>query len=214
MPRIAVLISGEGTNLQALIDAAGTQVLDARIGVVVSNRAAARGLERARCAGIPTEYLGAARGMERHTYDSALAELLARYAPDFVVLAGFMRIFTPEFVALFDGRMLNVHPALLPAHRGLDTHRRVLEAGDRWHGATVHFVTAELDAGPSIIQYRLPVRATDTADTLAQRVHVGEHVILPRAAGWLAAQRLRLVDGRVMLDGRTLSEPVVVKEEK
>ena len=151
--------------------------------------------------------------MDRRAYDSALAKLLARYAPDFIVLAGFMRIFTPEFAALFAGRMLNIHPALLPLHRGLDTHRRALEAGDRWHGATVHFVTAELDAGPRIIQYRVRVRAEDTIETLAERVHVGEHIILPRAVAWLATGRLSLADGQVMLDGRGLSEPIVVEED-
>jgi phosphoribosylglycinamide formyltransferase 1 len=214
VPRIAVLISGEGTNLQALMDAEQAGTLGAHIGVVVSNRSTARGLDRARGAAIPAEHLPAARGMSRAAYDNALAELLARYAPSLIVLAGFMRILTPEFVALFRGRMLNVHPALLPLHRGLDTHRRVLEAGDRWHGATVHFVTSELDAGPRIIQYRLPVRTEDSVESLAQRVHVGEHIILPRAVAWLSAGRLSLADRQVILDGHVLLEPVVVEEDR
>src|SRR5690606_3019199 len=129
-------------------------------------RGAARGLERARTAGIPAEHLGG-KGVERAAYDAALAELLARYAPDLIVLAGFMRIFTPEFVARYEGRMLNIHPSLLPAYPGLDTHRRALDAGEAWHGATVHFVTADLDAGPAIVQYRIAVRADDTVETLA-----------------------------------------------
>jgi phosphoribosylglycinamide formyltransferase-1 len=211
--RVAVLISGEGTNLQALIDSARAGELGAEIVAVVSNRGAARGLERARTAGIEALHLPATRGMERAEYDAALAALLAPRAPDLLVLAGFMRILTPEFVERYAGRMLNIHPALLPKFPGLDTHRRVLEAGDAQHGATVHFVTAELDAGPSIIQYRLAVRPGDTPESLAQRVHVGEHIILPRAVRWFAEGRLRLERGSVMLDGRALTEPVVIDEE-
>jgi len=211
--RVAVLISGEGTNLQALIDAAQAEQLGARIVAVVSNRAGARGLERASGAGIEALYLPAARGQGRADYDAALAALLAPRRPDLIVLAGFMRIFAPAFVELYAGRMLNIHPSLLPKHPGLDTHRRVLEAGDSWHGATVHFVTAELDAGPAIIRYRLPVRPGDTAASLAQRVHVGEHIILPRAVSWFAAGRLRLEGGSVMLDGQALPAPVSIDEE-
>ena len=211
--RVAVLISGEGTNLQALIDAAQAEQLGARIVAVVSNRAGARGLERASGAGIEALYLPAARGQGRADYDAALAALLAPRKPDLIVLAGFMRIFAPAFVELYAGRMLNIHPSLLPKHPGLDTHRRVLEAGDSWHGATVHFVTAELDAGPAIIRYRLPVRPGDTAASLAQRVHVGEHIILPRAVSWFAAGRLRLEGGSVMLDGQALPAPVSIDEE-
>jgi len=211
--RVAVLISGEGSNLQALIDAARTGQLGARIVTVVSNRGAARGLERARAAGIEALHLGAVRGQERADYDAALAALLAPREPDLVVLAGFMRILGPRFVEIYRGRMLNLHPSLLPNYPGLDTHRRVLEAADEWHGATVHFVTDELDGGPAVIQYRLPVSGGDTADSLAQRVHRGEHLILPRAVSWFAAGRLRLAGGSVMLDGRALDAPVSVDEE-
>lgn len=211
--RVAVLISGEGSNLQALIDAARAEELGARIVAVVSNRGAARGLERARAAGIEALHLPAARGEERSAYDAALAALLAAREPDLVVLAGFMRILGAELVERFAGRMLNIHPSLLPKYPGLDTHRRVLEAGERRHGATVHFVTAELDAGPAVIQYRLAVRALDTPESLAKRVHVGEHIILPRAVSWFAAGRLRLVGASVMLDGRALNAPVVIDEE-
>jgi phosphoribosylglycinamide formyltransferase-1 len=210
--RVAVLISGEGSNLQALIDAERAEKLGARIVAVVSNSRAARGLERARAAGIEALHLGA-RGQERADYDAALADLLASREPELVVLAGFMRILGAKFVELYAGRMLNLHPSLLPKYPGLDTHRRVLEAGDQWHGATVHFVTMELDAGPPIIQYRLRVRPGDTADSLAQRVHVGEHIILPRAVSWFAAGRLRLSGASVMLDGRALHEPVAIDEE-
>jgi phosphoribosylglycinamide formyltransferase-1 len=212
--RIAVLISGEGTNLQALIDAARGGRLGAEIVAVVSNRSAARGLTRARDAGIEALHLPAVRGQQRTDYDAALAALLAPHAPDLLVLAGFMRIFGAPFVERYAGRIVNIHPSLLPKFPGLDTHRRVLEAGERWHGATVHFVTAELDAGPAIIQYRLAVRPGDTADSLAERVHVGEHIILPRAVSWFAAGRLRLAGRSVMLDGRALDGPVSIDEER
>lgn len=210
--RVAVLISGEGSNLQALIDAAQAGQLGASIVTVVSNRSAARGLERARAAGIEALHLGAVRGQERADYDAALAALLAPREPDLIVLAGFMRILSPKFVELYEGRMLNLHPSLLPKYPGLDTHRRVLATSDQWHGATVHFVTDELDGGPAVVQYRLPVLANDTEGSLAQRVHKGEHIILPRAVSWFAAGRLRLAGGSVMLDGRALEAPVSVDE--
>jgi phosphoribosylglycinamide formyltransferase 1 len=212
-PRIVVLISGEGSNLQAIIDATRARRIAGSIVLVVSNRAAARGLERARAAGIPAKHLGAAPFADRAAYDAALTALLAEHEPDVVVLAGFMRIVGAEFVARFAGRALNVHPSLLPKYPGVDTHRRVLEAGDREHGATVHLVTNDLDMGPRVIQYRLAVRPDDTPESLQQRVHVGEHLILPRAVDWLATGRLKLAAGAVMLDGRALSEPVVVGEE-
>jgi phosphoribosylglycinamide formyltransferase 1 len=210
-PRVAVLISGEGTNLQALIDGVTARKIAGEIAVVVSNRAAARGLERARAAGIPAEYLPAQRGSERAAYDRALGDLLDRYAPDLVVLAGFMRILSPEFVARFAGRLLNLHPSLLPKYPGLDTHRLVLENADAMHGATVHFVTAELDAGPAVIQYRISVRPGEAMESLVARVHAGEHVILPRAVDWFTTGRLRLDGDAVMLDDVRLREPVIVE---
>jgi len=212
-PRIAVLISGEGTNLQALIDAVAARRIAGDIALVVSNRAAARGLERARAAGIPTEYLPAQRDAGRAVYDRALAELLDGHSPALVVLAGFMRILTPEFVARFAGRLLNLHPSLLPKYPGLDTHRLVLENHDRVHGATVHFVTAELDGGPAVIQYRIAVRADESIDSLVARVHAGEHLILPRAVDWFLTGRLRLDGEAVMLDGKRLQQPVIVEGE-
>jgi phosphoribosylglycinamide formyltransferase-1 len=211
--RLAVLISGEGTNLQALIDAARAGLLGTEIAVVISNRSAARGLDRARSAGIAARHLGAG-GQDREAYDSALAAEIAAHGAEVVVLAGFMRILGARFVDAFAGRILNVHPSLLPAYPGLDTHRRVLEAGEHRHGATVHFVTADLDAGPAVIQYRLVIRDGDTTESLAQRVHVGEHIILPRATAWLAAGRLSLLNGCVMLDAQPLRSPVVVDEER
>jgi phosphoribosylglycinamide formyltransferase-1 len=211
--RVAVLISGEGTNLQALIDANRSRAIAGNIVVVVSNRATARGLERAKAAGIPALHLPAQRGAARAAYDEALAAALEPHAPDLLVLAGFMRILSPAFVVRFHGRVLNIHPSLLPKYPGLETHRQVLDNGDLEHGATVHFVTAELDAGPAVIQYRIPVRAGETLESLVARVHAGEHVILPRAVDWFASGRLRLQDEAVMLDGKRLAGPVIVEGE-
>jgi phosphoribosylglycinamide formyltransferase 1 len=212
--RVAVLISGEGSNLQALLDSSRTGTLGgAEICVVVSNRAAARGLIRARDAGVPARHLGG-KDMTREAYDAALSALLADYSPDLLVLAGFMRILSPGFADAYAGRLLNIHPSLLPAYPGLDTHRRVLDAGERWHGATVHFVTSELDAGPAVLQYRLAIRNDDTVESLAARVHVGEHLMLPRAVEWFVGGRLRLENGSVMLDGQRLSQPVIMEERK
>jgi phosphoribosylglycinamide formyltransferase-1 len=209
--RVAVLVSGEGTNLQALIDASRARSIAGSIVAVVSNRAAARGLERARAAGIAALHVPAQRGDARAAYDEALAAALEPYDPDLLVLAGFMRILSPAFVARYQGRMLNVHPSLLPKYPGLDTHRQVLDNGDLEHGATVHFVTAELDAGPAIIQYRIRVRAAETLESLVARVHAGEHVILPRAVDWFASGRLRLLGEAVMLDGKRLAGPVIME---
>ena len=209
--RVAVLISGEGTNLQALIDASRSRTMAASIVVVVSNRAAARGLERAKAAGIPALHVPVLRGSSRGAYDETLAAALEPYAPDLLVLAGFMRILSAAFVARFHGRLLNIHPSLLPKYPGLETHRQVLENGDREHGATVHFVTADLDAGPAVVQYRIAVRAGETLESLVNRVHAGEHVILPRAVDWFASGRLRLRGEAVMLDGKRLPGPVIVE---
>jgi phosphoribosylglycinamide formyltransferase 1 len=211
---LVVLISGQGTNLQALIDAARAGEIPARVRAVFSDRPAAPGLERARAAGIDAHHFGARGFPDRAAYDTALAAAIEEYHPDLVVLAGFMRVLGPELVRGFAGRLINIHPSLLPRFRGLDTHRRVLDAGDALHGATVHFVTNELDAGPRIIQYQIVVREEDTAETLAQRVHAGEYVILPRAVRWFAEGRLRLADGAIMLDGKLLNEPVLVEGDE
>jgi phosphoribosylglycinamide formyltransferase 1 len=209
-PRVAVLISGEGSNLQALLDAERAGHLGAHVALVVCDRAGARGLDRARAAGVEARHLPAA-GQRREAYDERLGAVLADHAPELVVLAGFMRILGAAFVERLAGRLINLHPSLLPAYRGLDTHRRVLAAGERWHGATVHFVTAELDAGPPILQYRIPVRAGDTEATLSARVHVGEHIILPRTVEWFAAGRLSLEGSSAILDGAALTQPIIME---
>lgn len=214
---IVVLISGGGSNLQALIDAAQADTLPVVIRAVISNRADAFGLTRAARAGIPAQTLSHRDFASRADYDAALAALIERAAPDLgeraapalVVLAGFMRILTPAFVSRFHGRLFNIHPSLLPKYPGLHTHERVLAAGDTEHGATVHFVTEELDGGPAIIQARVPVWPDDDADRLAARVLVQEHRIYPQAVRWFAEGRLHLGgDGRAVLDDRPLRGPV------
>lgn len=211
---VVVLVSGSGSNLQALIDAQ-TQGLPIRIQAVVSNEANAFGLDRARKHGIPAEVLSHRDFEDRSAYDAALESLIDRYAPELVVLAGFMRILTPEFVRHYQGRMLNIHPSLLPKLRGLQTHRRALEAREAEHGASVHFVTPELDGGPVVIQARVPVLPGDDAPRLAARVLTQEHIIYPMAVGWFAEGRLTLeADGRPYLDGHAMTGPVVVADRQ
>jgi phosphoribosylglycinamide formyltransferase-1 len=210
-PRLAVLISGSGSNLQALIDAQQAGHLPVEIAVVISNRADAYGLQRAHRARIATEVLSHRGFASREDYDTALQTRLGAHRPDLVALAGFMRILTADFVARWQGRMLNIHPSLLPRHRGLHTHQRALDAGDPVHGATVHFVTAELDGGPALVQAQVPVRPDDDADRLAARVLAQEHRIYPLAVRWVAEGRARLGDdGRARLDGAPLDEPVII----
>lgn len=204
----AVLISGSGSNLQAIIDEVAAERLDLDVSVVLSNQRDAHGLERARKAGIATECLPHQEFATRELYDAALVETLDRYQPDLIILAGFMRILTGTFVNHYGGRVLNIHPSLLPKFPGLDTHERAIEAGEKWHGCTVHFVTEDLDGGPPIIQGRVPVMPDDSAATLAARVLEVEHRIYPEAARMFAAGRLELRDGAAWLDGEPLAEPV------
>jgi phosphoribosylglycinamide formyltransferase 1 len=207
-PSAAVLISGGGTNLQAFIDAVRRGQLQLELKVVASNNADAYGLQRARAAGIPTQCVAGAAFANRSDYDRALLDALAPYRPGLVLLAGFMRILTTAFLTHYDGRILNIHPSLLPRFPGLDTHRRALDAGDRWHGCTVHFVTEQLDGGPRIIQGRVPVLADDTASRLAERVLAVEHRIYPQAAALVASGRVVCRDGEAWLDGKRLAEPL------
>jgi phosphoribosylglycinamide formyltransferase-1 len=207
---VVVLISGGGTNLQALIDAAAAGQPFAIVGVV-SNRPDAFGLTRAQRAGIPTVVVDHAGYPDRESFETALADRVDRFGPGLVCLAGFMRILTPGFVGHYRGRMLNIHPSLLPRYRGLHTHQRAIDAGDAEHGATVHFVTEELDGGPRIVRARVPVLAGDTAEVLAARVLEKEHRIYPLAVRWFAEGRLRLVAAGAELDGRVLAEPVALE---
>ncbi|MBH3340505.1 phosphoribosylglycinamide formyltransferase [Pseudomonas mendocina] len=201
---VVVLISGSGSNLQALIDSLGYDGNPARIAAVISNRADAYGLQRAQRAGIATELLDHKQFDGREAFDAALILAIDAHQPDLVVLAGFMRILTPGFVQHYAGRLLNIHPSLLPRHKGLHTHQRALEAGDSEHGCSVHFVTEELDGGPLVVQAVLPVTADDTVESLASRVHQQEHQIYPLAVRWFAEGRLRLGAQGAMLDGQPL----------
>lgn len=201
---IVVLISGSGSNLQALLDHFADQPDKARISAVISNRADAYGLERARAADVPTHVVSHHDFPDRSSFDQAMAKQIDRYQPDLVILAGFMRILTPEFTDHYTGRLFNIHPSLLPRHKGLNTHQRALDAGDREHGCSVHFVTSELDGGPVIIQARTAIRPGDDADSLAQRVHQLEHQIYPLAAQWFVDGRLQLEPQGVVLDNMPL----------
>jgi len=205
---LVVLISGNGSNLQAIMDAIEGGELPARIRVVISNQPEAYGLERARRGEISTAVLRHRDYPERTTYDAALQQLIDHYQPDLVVLAGFMRILTPALVAHYAGRMLIIHPSLLPAFTGLDTHQRAIDASATEHGASVHFVTAELDSGPVIIQARVPVSPQDTATTLAAKVHTQEHRIYPLAIRWFAQGRIRMQDSQIFFDGQPLRKPI------
>ncbi len=208
MTRLAILISGSGTNLQAFIDAVANGSLAVEISVVLSNRADAYGLTRARNAGIPTECVHNDSFPDRAAFDEAMGSALERHQPDLLILAGFMRILGSTFVKRFEGRILNIHPALLPNYPGLNTHRRAIDAGDKWHGSTVHFVTEELDAGPMILQGRVPVLSDDTESLLSARVQAVEHKIYPEATALLASGRLELRDGEPWLDGSKLDQPL------
>ncbi len=197
MKRIVVLISGQGSNLDAIVRASEVEDWPGRVVAVISNRADARGLATAQARGLATEVLDHKAFADRASFDAALAEAIDRHAPDLVVLAGFMRILTPGLVRRYEGRMLNIHPSLLPAFTGLHTHRRAIEAGCKVAGATVHFVTAELDHGPILAQAVVPVLAGDDEGALARRVLVAEHVLYPRAVGWFVRGKLQWRDGRV-----------------
>jgi phosphoribosylglycinamide formyltransferase-1 len=212
MPRplpVTVLISGRGSNMAAIAEAGQAGRIPAVVTAVISDRAGAAGLALARRLGIAADALEPAPGMDRQAYGELLAETVQAHRPGLVALAGFMRILDPAFTGLFAGRLLNIHPSLLPHYPGLHTHRRVLESGDRVHGCTVHFVTEQLDAGPRIIQARVPVLDHDDEQSLSARVQRWEHIIYPESVGWFATGRLTMHDGSAWLDGRRLVEPVM-----
>lgn len=209
--RVAVLISGRGSNMAALIAAAFDLSYPAAISLVISNRADAAGLQRAETAGIPTLVIDHKPfGKDRAAFERTLDDALSAAHIDLICLAGFMRLLTPWFVARWEGRMINIHPALLPAFKGLDTHERALAAGVKLHGASVHFVTAETDSGPLIVQAAVPVHDADTPDTLAARVLAAEHRIYPLALRWLAEGRLTVVGGRCRLAGADTGDAMLV----
>ena len=198
MKNIVILISGRGSNMEAIVQACASEGWPARVAAVISNRPDAAGLRYAQARGIATAVVDHKRYAEREAFDAELAQVVQGFAPDVLVLAGFMRILTPGFVQRFEGRMVNVHPSLLPAFPGLATHQRAIEAGCKVAGATVHFVTPALDHGPIIAQATVPVLPGDTEETLAARVLAREHVLYPRAVRWLVQDELRVAGGVVV----------------
>jgi len=206
--KVTVLVSGSGSNLQALIDARQSGRLEVDISHVISNVATARGLQRAEQAGIATSVLEHGKFVEREAFDQALALLVAAGSPDLVVLAGFMRIIGPAVLAPFRGRMINLHPSLLPLYRGTNTYQRALDAGDRQHGASIHFVTEELDGGPVISQVVIPILEHDDAASLASRLAPMEHRLVVATVELFTAHRVASSDGRVSVDGGLLDRPL------
>ena len=210
MKNIVILISGRGSNMEALIAERDAGRLPVNIAAVISNRPDAKGLETAAQAGIATRCLDHKAFADRAAFDTALAACIDEFGPDLVVLAGFMRILTPDFVRHYEGRLFNIHPSLLPSFPGLHTHQRALDEGVRIHGCTVHFVTAELDHGPVVIQAAVPVLDGDDEAALATRVLRQEHRIYPQAVRWFAEGRLSLVDGRVQVAGDMAADTVLL----
>jgi phosphoribosylglycinamide formyltransferase-1 len=209
---IVILISGRGSNMRALIERSRESDAAYAVVSVISDRADAGGLESARQLGVEARALPRSTGGDRADYDRLLAAAITEYSPSLVVLAGFMRILSAEFVERFAGRILNIHPSLLPKYAGLHTHRRVLEARETEHGVTVHFVTEQLDGGPPVLQARVPILPGDTERTLSQRVLIQEHIIYPLAVNWFCQGRLRCEAGKAWLDGRLLNEAVQISD--
>ena len=205
---LVVLISGRGSNLKAILEAIDAGELNAIVCAVISSRLDAKGLDYARQRRIDTLALDSNDYPSRESYDRALQGLIDRFSPDLVVLAGFMRILTPGLVSHYQGRMINIHPSLLPALRGLNTHQRALDDALHEHGASVHFVTEELDGGPVIVQIRVPVLEGDDAETLGQRVLEQEHGLYLQALQWIAADRIQLSGGQLLFDGQPLDKPL------
>ena len=200
-PKIVILISGSGTNMQAIAEACAREEIDADIAAVISNRPDVQGLQRAEDAGIETQVLDHKTFESREAFDGELIKMIDQYEPELVVLAGFMRILTADFVRRYQGKLINIHPSLLPKYQGLNTHQRALDNGDSYAGATVHYVTGELDGGPPVLQARVPVNSGDDADTLAGRVLEIEHRIYPVAVNWHLTDRLTWQDGNLLKDG-------------
>ncbi|HHQ6625309.1 phosphoribosylglycinamide formyltransferase [Serratia sp. JSRIV002] len=204
MKKIVVLVSGQGSNLQALIDACQQGRIAATIVAVLSNNAQAYGLQRAEEAGIAAQALDAKSFADREAFDAALAQAIDQYQPDLVVLAGYMRILSNAFVQRYAGRMLNIHPSLLPKYPGLHTHRQAIDNGDAEHGTSIHFVTEQLDGGPVILQAKVPIFPGDEEDEVIERVQTQEHTIYPLVVSWFIEGRLAMRDNAAWLDGERL----------
>lgn len=206
MKNFVVLISGNGSNLQAIIDACQKQSIASKISAVFSDNPTAYGLERAKQAAIPTVVMQKANYADNHAYDAALMAEIARYQPDLIVLAGYIRILTSDFVSHYLGKIINIHPSLLPKYPGLDTHRKALANGDKEHGTSIHFVTEKLDSGPIILQVKVPIFAGDQPQDIITRVQTQEHRIYPLVINWFVKGRLAMVNNSAFLDGCKLPE--------
>lgn len=209
--RLVILISGRGSNLEAIINACREGRLDVEILAVISNRPDAKGLEIAESAGIKTTVIDHRQYPDRAGFDQALMQAIDPLQPDLIVLAGFMRILGEKFVTHYEGKLINIHPSLLPEYPGLNTHQRVIDNGDTQHGASIHFVNNELDGGPVVLQVRVDVLVDDTADTLAKRVLKQEHALYCQAIQWIAEKRLKWQQGKVYFDGRELMQPLIME---
>jgi len=210
---VAVVISGRGSNMEAIARAAQLADSGFRVCRVIADRPEAGGLARAAALGVPTAVVPVKQFADRAAFEAALASEIGRSGAGLVALAGFMRILSPEFVQRFEGKLLNIHPSLLPNYKGLDTHARVLAARESHHGASVHYVTAELDGGPVIMQGRLRVRAGDTPESISARVHALEHIIYPNVCSLIANGRIRWSHGSVRLDGEPLGQPLIEEND-
>lgn len=209
---VVVLISGSGSNLQAIIDSISAGQVHAKIRAVISNVPDVQGLERAKAARIPTEVINHEDYEDRKAFDCALASMIDGYSPDLVVLAGFMRLLTESFVNRYAGKLLNIHPSLLPKYPGLNTYQRAIDAGDTEHGASVHFVTPEMDSGPIVIQSVLDIDQDESAKALAKRVLIEEHEIYPLAISWFVDGRLTFEDDQAFLDEKLMQTPAIYRE--
>lgn len=204
MKKIVVLVSGSGSNLQAIIDACQQHQINGQVVAVISNKAGVYALERASQANIPTHVISHHDYPSREIFDQAVATIIDTYHPDLIILAGYMRILTPDFVDHYSGKMLNIHPSLLPKYPGLHTHRRAIEAGDSEHGTTIHFVTQELDGGPIILQAKVPIFADDEEQDVIDRVLVQEHQIYPLVIKWFCDNRLKMLNDAAYLDDKRI----------
>lgn len=209
---IVVLISGSGSNLQAIIDALSKQSINAEIKTVISNKADALGLERARKAGINTVFIDHSEFDDRLSFDQAMIREIDKHNPELIILAGFMRILSDEFVNHYTGRLINIHPSLLPNFKGLNTHQRAIEAKHSKHGVSVHFVSNELDGGPVIAQAEVPINLDDDAETLRLRVLEKEHILYPQVTQWFAQHRVKLENQSVYFDQKELSTPILISQ--
>jgi phosphoribosylglycinamide formyltransferase 1 len=205
---IVILISGRGSNMRALVESSRSKHSAFTVAAVISDKPDAGGLQVAASFGIATRALPAAKGMERAAYDAALAPIIEEYSPSLIALAGFMRILSAAFVERFAGKILNIHPSLLPKYTGLHTHQRALDARETQHGVTVHFVSEQLDGGPRVVQSRVPVLPGDSEAALSERVLTQEHIIYPLAVNWFCQGRLRCAAGKAWLDGKALEQPL------